>query len=82
MVENEITLIIGGEMNGTVGTSGQLAWVNILAAKEGNISARRSSRRDCSTNMCGEDAFVSNPPNMGLFCEFGDKPLRHYRRYC
>ena len=25
MIENEITLIIGGEMNGTVGTSGQLA---------------------------------------------------------
>ena len=25
MVENEITLIIGGEINGTVGTSGQLA---------------------------------------------------------
>ena len=82
MIENEITLIIGGEMNGTVGTSGQLAWVNILAAKEGNISARRSSRRDCSTNMCGEDPFVSHSPNMGLFCEFGDKPLRHYRRYC
>ena len=83
MIENEITLIIGGEMNGTVGTSGQLAWVNILAAKEGNISARRSSRRDCSTNMCGEDGpFCLLSPNMGLFCEFGDKPLRHYRRYC
>ena len=33
MIENEITLIIGGEMKGTVGTSGQLAWVNILAAE-------------------------------------------------
>ena len=58
MVENEITLIIGGEMNGTVGTSGQLAWVNILAAKEGNISARRSSRRVCSLEHVWGGSFL------------------------
>ena len=51
MVENEITLIIGGKMNGTVGTSGQLAGATSWQLRRAT-SRLGSSSRDCSTNMC------------------------------
>ena len=51
MIENEITLIIGGEMNGTVGTSGQLAGATSWQLRRAT-SRLGSSSRDCSINTC------------------------------
>ena len=51
---------------------GQLAWVNILAAKEGNIQARRSSRRICSLeHVWGGRFCLSYPRTCDCFVNLG-----------
>ena len=53
---------------------GQLARVNILAAK--GVTSRLGARpgRFAVLNMCGEDRLPINTQDI-LLCEFGDKPL-------
>ena len=46
MIENEITLIIGGEMKGTVGTSWSAHMGQHLGSR--GVTSRRSARRICS----------------------------------
>ena len=72
MIENEITLIIGGEMNGTVGTSGQLAGATSWQLRRAT-SRLGSSSRVCSLEHVGGRVPINTQDI--LLCEFWDKPL-------
>ena len=72
MIENEITLIIGGEMNGTVGTSGQLAGATSwqLRRATSRLGARPVGIA-VLTCVGRTDPFVSCPRTWDCFVNLG-----------
>ena len=66
MIENGITLFIGGEMKGTVGTS-----------RSARMGQHLGSKGLAVLNMCWEDHFASSTTELvRLLCEFGQTALK------